>query len=221
MQSLHTVHRKRILGPVTETVRPNLRERQRAETHQLIRRTAYELAVERGTSTVSVQSICAAAGVSTRTFFNHFRSKDEALIPDLPDFAEAAQRAFVDRVRPDLIAALEELLGGHIARVQAQAHGGEGPQAMKRLLETNPELLPRAMAVFEALEQRVAALVARRTGRPAGDLFCTVAALTATSAMRAAFGTWEDGSAEGGELLPAVSAAFAVLRDLLAPQDPT
>ena len=205
---------------MTTSARPTLRERQRDETHGLIRRTAYELAVERGVSAVSVQSICAAAGVSTRTFFNHFRSKDEALIPDLPDFPDAAQRAFVDGATPDLLAALEELLGEHITWVQEQAHGGEGPRAMKRLVEANLELVPRAMAVFEALEQRVAALVARRTGRPSADVFCTVAALTATSAMRAAFGTWEDGSADA-ELRPAVSSAFAVLRDLLAPPDPT
>jgi AcrR family transcriptional regulator len=206
---------------VTETLRPTLRERQREETHQLIRRTAYDLAVERGVSAVSVQIICAAAGVSTRTFFNHFRSKDEALIPDLPDFPDAARSAFLDGTRSDLVTALEELLGDHIAWMQEQAHGGEGPRAMKCLLESSPELVPRAMAVFEALEQRVAALVALRTGRPAADLFCTVAALTATSAMRAAFGAWEEGSAQGGELQPAVSAAFAVLRDLLAPNDHT
>ena len=202
---------------MTTSERPTLRERQRLETHQLIRRTAYELAVERGVAAVSVQGICAAAGVSTRTFFNHFRSKDEALIPDLQDFPAAAQQAFVDGVRPDLVGALEELLGEHVSWMQSQAHSGEGPRAMKCLLEANPELVPRAMAVFEALEQRVAALVARRTGRPSVDLSCTVAALTATSAMRAAFGTWEDGAAEGSELRPAVADAFAVLRDLLAP----
>jgi hypothetical protein len=77
------------------------------------------------------------------------------------------------------------------------------------------------MAVFEALEQRVAGLVARRTGRPAPDLFCTVAALTATSAMRAAFGTWEDGAAPAGELQSAVADAFAVLRGLLTPHGTT
>lgn len=200
---------------MTETVRPGLRERQRAETHQLIRRTAYGLAVERGVSAISVQGICTAAGVSPRTFFNHFRSKDEALIPDLPDFAEAAQQAFVDLVRPDLVGALEELLGDHIGRVQQHADGGEGPRAMKRLLVANPELVPRAMAVFQAHEQRVVALVARRTGRPATDLYCVVAALTATSAMRAALGTWEDGDTADGDLPSAVAEAFDALRSLL------
>jgi AcrR family transcriptional regulator len=201
---------------MTETARLPLRERQRRETHELIRRAAYELAVERGVAAVSVQDVCAVAGVSSRTFFNHFRSKDEALVPDLPDFPEPARRAFTDAVEPDLVRALESLVAEHLAWMQEHAGGDAGPRAMKRLLTANPELLPRAMAVFEALEQRVAALVAERTGRPAVDLYCTVAALTATSAMRAAFGTWEDGEARDGELLPAVSAAFAVLRDLLA-----
>ena len=202
-----------------ETVQPSLRERQRQQTHELIRRTAYELAVEQGTAAVSVQGICAAAGVSSRTFFNHFRSKDEAFIPELPDFTEAEQRAFVDG-GTDLVSALEQLLGGHIALVQENARGGEGPRAMKRLLEVNPELVPRAMAVFEALEQKVAALVARRTGRPAGDLFCAVAALTATSTMRAALGAWEDGDTSDGDLQSVVADAFALLRELLTESSP-
>ena len=205
---------------MTTTERPGLRERQRQETHELIRRTAYELAVERGVAAVSVHDVCAAAGVSSRRFFNHFRSKDEALVPDLPDFPEPVRRAFVDSVEPDLVRALETLLGDHVAWVQASGGVGDGPQAMMRLLAANPELVPRAMAVFEALEQRVAGLVAERTGRPGVDLYCTVAALTATSAMRAAFGSGEGGVARDGDLLPAVAAAFAVLRGLLAGTPP-
>ena len=87
---------------------------------------------------------------------------------------------------------------------------------MMRLLEANPELLPRALAVFGALEQRVAALVAERTGRPADDLFCGVAALTATSALRAGIQTLPDAGPVDAELLrQRVSAAFAVLRRLV------
>jgi AcrR family transcriptional regulator len=202
-------------------VRPGLRERQRQETHQLIRRTAYDLAVQRGVSALSVQAICEAAGVSSRTFFNHFRSKDEALVPDFPDFPAEAEQAFVDAVEPDLVVALQGLMADHLACAEEHDGVGEAPAAMQRLLQANPELLPRALAVFGALEQRLAALVARRTGQEPADLFCVVAALTATSAMRAAFAALpDDGTDTGAALQRLVPEAFAVLRGLLTGSAP-
>lgn len=201
------------------TARPTLRERQRRETHRLIHRTAYDLALASGVSAVSVHSISEAAGISPRTFFNHFRSKDEALVPDLPDFTAEAQEAFLAEDAADLLTALQVLLSGHLAVLHEQAGAGEGPAAMKRLLEANPELLPRVLAVFEAFEQRVAALVARRTGRAPEDLFCTVAALTATATVRAAFNArCEAGADPTRPLSVQVPAAFAVLRRVVSPE---
>jgi AcrR family transcriptional regulator len=198
-------------------VTSTLRDRQRHETHLLIRRTALALAAEHGVAKVSVQAVCAEAGISPRTFFNHFRSKDEALVPDFPEFSPDVAQAFVAGAEPDLVVALEELLGDHLARAhEQQTDLGMSPAEMMRLLEANPELLPRALAVFGALEQRVADLVARRTGRPADDLFCSVAALTATSALRAGIGTLPDAGPDDAALLrQRVAAAFAVLRRLL------
>jgi AcrR family transcriptional regulator len=171
----------------TATGRPGLRERQRQETHLLIRRTAFDLTLERGAAAVSVKNICDAAGVSARTFFNHFRTKDEALIPDLPDFSPDARQAFEQSSEPDLVAALEQLLRGYVVCLKEESGHPVGSKAMKPLLEANPELLPRLLAVFEANERQLAELVARRTGRRSDDLFCVVAALTAAATMRAAY----------------------------------
>lgn len=203
---------------MTASVRPDLRERQRAETHRLIRRAAHELAAARGVCAVSVQAVCAEAGVSPRTFFNHFRSKEEALVPDLPDFSGAAVDAFVAGDEPDLITALESLLAGHLLALHAPGAAEEDPLAVQRLIQANPELLPRALAVFGAIEQRLAGLVARRTGRSVDDLFCAVAALTAASAMRSAFDALarQDGDrAEAARQV--IPAAFGALRHLVSP----
>jgi AcrR family transcriptional regulator len=206
---------------MTEVLRPTLRDRQRQETHQLIRRTVFELAVERGVAAVSVQAICEAAGISARTFFNHFRSKDEALVPDLPEFAADAEDAFVSGAEPDLVTALQVLLTRHLTDAHDQHGVVASPAAVQRLLEANPELVPRAMAVFAAKEQRVAALISRRTGRPTGDLFCSVAAMTATSALRAAVAALPDDGADPVEPLQRLLAeAFDVLRQLLPPRRP-
>ena len=94
---------------------------------------------------------------------------------------------------------------------------------MKQLRLANPELIPRAMAVFEAQEHRVAELVALRTGRDSTELFCRVASLTASAAMRAAIMTWTDagdedppGASVGLESL--MEQSFSIFHELAAPR---
>src|SRR5437764_172016 len=150
-----------------------LRERQREQTHVAIRRAALDLVQRQGLAALTVQAISREAGVSPRTFFNHYRSKEEALVSDLPPFRPEAEQAFVDGAEPDLVTALERLLTDHVA----DTHADEGdPGTTGRLVEANPELLPRMLEVYETFQEGLVALVARRTGRDPADLVCTVAA---------------------------------------------
>lgn len=53
-----------------------LRERKKAETRQALAEAALALAVERGPAAVTVDDIADAAGVSARTVFNYFPTKE-------------------------------------------------------------------------------------------------------------------------------------------------
>ncbi|MFD6364649.1 TetR/AcrR family transcriptional regulator, partial [Streptomyces roseolus] len=57
-----------------------LRERKKRATRAALVEAAVRLAVERGVENVTVDAISAAAGVSTRTFFNYFDSRDEVFV---------------------------------------------------------------------------------------------------------------------------------------------
>ncbi|MFC5299564.1 TetR/AcrR family transcriptional regulator [Brachybacterium tyrofermentans] len=72
-----------------QTVEPGLRQRQRLETLRSLHLAASELAEEGGLAAATVDAIADRAGVSRRTFFNYFASKEDAILglipPRVPD----------------------------------------------------------------------------------------------------------------------------------------
>src|ERR1700760_2836246 len=67
-------------------------ERRRRRTQRALQAAAIALAGRRGLAEVTVEDIAAAAGVSRRTFFNHFPSKAAALFDPDPSDAERLAR---------------------------------------------------------------------------------------------------------------------------------
>ena len=75
---------------------------------------------ERGYEQTTVAEIAAAAGVSTKTFFNYFTSKDEVLFPHLSHRIDAAV-AIIEQRRPNdemadvLVAVMRHMLADALA----------------------------------------------------------------------------------------------------------
>ncbi len=92
-----------------------LRERKRRQTRRELVRAAMRLFEEKGYEETTVAEIASTAGVSTKTFFNYFASKDEVLFPHLSRRIEAAV-ALIERRGPDdqmaevLVAAMQHML---------------------------------------------------------------------------------------------------------------
>jgi AcrR family transcriptional regulator len=64
---------------VTDTAAPGLREQKRIATKRALQLALLQLALERGFDNVTVEEVAQSAQVSTRTFFNYFTTKEEAL----------------------------------------------------------------------------------------------------------------------------------------------
>jgi AcrR family transcriptional regulator len=92
-----------------------LRERKRQQTRQELIGSAMRLFEEKGYEQTTVAEIAAAAGVSTKTFFNYFASKDEVLFPHLSRRIDSAvalieQRGPDDQMAEVVVAAMQHML---------------------------------------------------------------------------------------------------------------
>ncbi len=126
--------RERSSHPCATVDGPRRRPRSRA--------AALDLAVERGWDQVTVDDVAARAGISRRTFFNYFSTKDEALFHDAMAWRPGALEAFTASSAP-LLDALEELFA-----TQAAQDTPDRDRALRvmRLVDGSPELLPGLLA---------------------------------------------------------------------------
>ncbi|MFB4278676.1 MULTISPECIES: acyl-CoA-like ligand-binding transcription factor [unclassified Nonomuraea] len=185
------------------------RDRKKLETRAALEHAALTLVAERGLAAVTVEDIAEAVDVSSRTFFNYFPSKEDALIGPGPASA-AGLRDRLEAVPPDVpvLEALRLLARGEAEHVQEQRE-----QWLLRLkvFEQNPSLLPRLVAGGTETERVVTEAVARRAGvEPVTTGYPELATAAALAAFRVAMLRW---SAAGGrpELVDLVDEAFSQL----------
>lgn len=84
-------------GTVTSLLnQPSLHERRRDYTVREISRVAMRLFAERGFDSVTVEDIAAEVGMSARTFFRYFSSKDEVVLGSLRRLNSRLVKTFED-----------------------------------------------------------------------------------------------------------------------------
>ena len=190
------------------------RERKKLATRQALSEAALALVLERGFNEVTVDAISAAADVSTRTFFNYFSSKEEAVLGDAPDPA-AVRQAVLER--PATETALEatcNVLGGLALEVSARR---EELLLREQFVYRHPTLFAKHLSAYARFEQAVGDAVAERLGRFGGadadELYPRVMAAAVTAATKAAVQHWMQ-DAGRVPLSDLVAAAFAHLQHL-------
>lgn len=186
------------------------REHRKRLTRRALREAALELALERGLAAVPVETIAARAGVSTRTFFNYFDTKEDAVLLDLFLVPDATLEGLANGTGPDPWGELREVFAADIAHA-VQAHG-DLPQIM-RLHASTPSLNGRQLAIFGAFEARLSDAIRRRVG--GGDAEQVRARMMSGScltASRVGLASWVD-AGRAGDVANDVRQAF----DTLAP----
>jgi len=173
-------------------VTTGLRERKKLATRQALHEAALRLVAERGLDDVSVEDIAARADVSPRTFFNYFPTKDDAVLGLDPDAVQRQVRELADRPADE--SPVEALRA--VAMRQAEEMAGETDLWPLRLsvIDANPALIGRLVAVFGESERVLAEAIAQRCGTRVGrDVYPTLLAGVAGVAMRTSLHRWHAG----------------------------
>lgn len=188
------------------------RERKKLATHELLRSAALRLGAERSLAQVTVEQIAEDADVSVRTFYDHFASKEDAMIGF--DVFRVNELHDALAARPAAEPPLEALQA--ILRQLLEETGFEWSLRMK-VIAANPALLPRMTTSFIIYERAMKEVVAARTGHDPDDLYPTLVTAVATAALRASITAWR-ASDERASLTEIFDTAFVhVARGLVTP----
>ena len=197
---------------------PGRRERKKLATRQALQDAALRLVAERGLDRVTVEDISEAADVATRTFFNYFSSKEEALLGNAPQNVTTVHRLVVER--PAGESPLEAVCQVLRTMILALAERREESLLRQQVIERHAGLLARQLGVYASFERALAAAVAERLGPGRADpSYARLVAAVAVAAARSSVSSWR---ADQGRrpLAEVVDAAFAQLRDLGSPPPP-
>ena len=190
--------------------REGLRERNRRRTATELEQAALRLFTERGYDAVTIDDIAGEAGVSRRTFFRYFATKEDALFSDQPERLAELRQALAARPpdEPPLKAVRVALLSmaGNYEEEKEHLLG------RVRIMRGTPALLGRALIYQRSWEDALSELVADRLGvDPLTDPRPGVVAGATMAALRTAITLWL--AEQGKTHLPTLAAEALDLLD--------
>jgi AcrR family transcriptional regulator len=193
------------------------RERRKLETRKALIDAALDLVLEHGLDGVTVDMITQVAGVSPRTFFNYFASKDDALLStgELDGVVQALDaRPAGEEPLPALRAAIVEY-------ASLVVEDAEQWRKRAEVMATYPQLKARLVAAFEPIEQVMVEVIAGRCGQdPERELYPSLLCASALSAARVATRRWLDDGCRR-PLSSFIDEAFDLLEQGLRPLPPS
>lgn len=162
-----------------------LRERKKRATRRALQLAGLTLVAERGLDAVTTEEIAAAAGVSQRTLFNYFASKEEVLVGHDPDLVQRLAARLLDQ--PPERSSLEALREVCLDYAEYLASDEKRWRLRMQVLDANPTLLPAMMGASAVFGRALKQAIAARTGTDAEqDLYPGLVVSVALTAMRIA-----------------------------------
>lgn len=142
-----------------------LREAKKLHTRQQIADEAMRLFAVRGFDHVTVAEVAAASGVSEKTVFNYFPTKEDLFFDEIPRREAALVETITSRAPGDsILAALRRLQVGECPRMCSP-----GFAVFARIIEESPALQAKELEVMAHFAQVLADAIQREIGADERD----------------------------------------------------
>ncbi|MCC5951383.1 MAG: TetR family transcriptional regulator [Acidimicrobiia bacterium] len=193
----------------------SLRARNMSRNRREVADVAVALFTERGFDAVTVDDIAEAAGVSRRTFFRYFASKEDAALPYEDERLEQLRVGLAERPPEEPVLASVRAVARAVAATISQ-NDRSGTLARLRIVQQEPAVHARSLELQARWEDEVRHLVAEHLGEdPETSLHARVVAAASVATVRATIEQWagDDGQPD---LVALIDEAFDVLTSGLA-----
>ena len=192
--SNRTVDRTAPPAPGTGTAEAGgLRERKKRLMRQQLTDTATEMFMERGFGAVRVAEVAAACGVSEKTVFNYFPTKESLILDRLEATVASIRTGLAEPGVPPTEAALRILdreLGAMTSWLAAQDDLAQAAAAIRRfgaLIQDTPSLRAYQSDTMDQFTAVAATILAERAGMTAADAEPQIAAIALLGLWRIQF----------------------------------
>jgi AcrR family transcriptional regulator len=191
---------------------PSLADRKRRLVADELRDAALMLLATRGFDTVTVDDIVAEAGMSRRTFFRYYASKEDVVVRFLSDMAGLVLDTLAARpaTEPPSVA-LREAVWAPLAEACAEIRPDhiERSRVVVRLILDTPALYARWLERQTSVRAALADALATRLGLDPASAYPPMAAGMALLAFDTVLARWRPGDDEA-RLAALTGEAFAV-----------
>ena len=193
---------------------PNLHQQRRRSTHEALRRAALASFARKGFANVTVTELAREAGVTERTFFRHFPSKEAVLFQDYETQVEWLSEALAQRPPS------ESVFDAVLASVASFPHDLE---VVRQAATARTELISaeRIAGHLRVVQSSFAGVITdfirkRYSDTPDIDLVAEVAGATLAAVLVVAVENWGRNGCTG-DLCDTTAAAMNLVQSGLAP----
>ena len=156
-----------------------------AATASRITAVSRRLTSQVGLAGFTIEAVCAEVGISRRTFFNYFPSKEEAVVGlDESEEAERLAAAFLERSSRGWSAVVDDLVAIVAEHTREIGLDLAAHSDLIGAITREPKLLARFMDITRERELQIAELIALREGAATGDPFVRASVQIVASALR-------------------------------------
>jgi AcrR family transcriptional regulator len=187
---------------------PSRREQHKSRTRSALQEAAVELFALQGYDATTTEQIAEKAGVSPRTFFRYFQSKEAVLFFGAYEFFASFTALY--KAQPESLSEVEAMRDSFISLAPVIVRRRDALLLVDRAIASSNTLRGRQYDHQHADRKLLARAVAARRGLVHPDESCIILGIVGQAVFRRAFDVWLGGPSRR-DLAEVIAAEFAVL----------